>query len=316
MTIRILRAMRPFALPAVAVLLVAVATSCRSAEPRMDYVVEPDAKYVALGDSYTAATNTGTRDWSDRCGRSLELPEPHRGSDRRRSHRQQLQRRGHDEPDRTTGTRRRASPAADGRRRRHRPGHDPAGCERLPALRSHHQVRIPVREPVRHALHRRRRATGADSRRTPPPDLQANLVEAFEEIQQRAPDARVIVIGYPQIAPDEGTCDLLPLPAGDYAYARRIIEGLNPALESAAAEQTAPATWTCTPPSRRATTSAATIRGSPGAEPNRRTRHCLAPLPGGRAGCRGTGPRPAREVGARLSARRGAGSPRTCSRTG
>lgn len=65
-------------------------------------------------------------------------------------------------------------------------------------------------------------------------DVTDNLGNVVEEIEKRAPDARIILIGYPHLAPAEGTCDELPLPAGDYAYARRIIDGLNDALETVA----------------------------------------------------------------------------------
>jgi len=65
-------------------------------------------------------------------------------------------------------------------------------------------------------------------------DLRNNLDRGLASIQDRAPDAEVIVIGYPRVAPDEGTCDLLPVPADDYEYVRRIIEGINAALEDAA----------------------------------------------------------------------------------
>ena len=67
-------------------------------------------------------------------------------------------------------------------------------------------------------------------------DVRANLDRALDEIEDRAPQAQVIVLGYPHVAPDEGTCELLPVPADDYDYVRRIIEGLNTALESVAEE--------------------------------------------------------------------------------
>lgn len=66
-------------------------------------------------------------------------------------------------------------------------------------------------------------------------DVRDNLDRALAEIRKRAPDAVVVVLGYPHVAPDEGTCDLLPVPPDDYEYVRRIIEGLNTALEGAAA---------------------------------------------------------------------------------
>lgn len=67
-------------------------------------------------------------------------------------------------------------------------------------------------------------------------DMEANVRRSIEEIQERAPAARIIVLGYPRVAPDDGTCDLLPLADGDYAYARHIMEGINAALQAVAEE--------------------------------------------------------------------------------
>lgn len=67
-------------------------------------------------------------------------------------------------------------------------------------------------------------------------DVHDNVERGIEEIQDRAPDARIIVLGYPRVAPDEGTCDLLPMTEGDYEYARRIVEGLNAELRAVAEE--------------------------------------------------------------------------------
>lgn len=55
------------------------------------------------------------------------------------------------------------------------------------------------------------------------------------EIRQRAPQARIVVVGYPQIVPNSGTCvDRLPLADGDYAYARLINQRLDAALKHTA----------------------------------------------------------------------------------
>ncbi len=54
-------------------------------------------------------------------------------------------------------------------------------------------------------------------------------------IQDRAPNARVIVVGYPQILPPSGTCpELLPLATGDYPFGREINEGLGDAVKRGA----------------------------------------------------------------------------------
>ena len=64
--------------------------------------------------------------------------------------------------------------------------------------------------------------------------LEGDLLRAMQKIRERAPEALILVIGYPQIVPDEGTCTLLPLASGDYAFARMIFDGYNDALDAGA----------------------------------------------------------------------------------
>ncbi len=66
--------------------------------------------------------------------------------------------------------------------------------------------------------------------------IHANLAGVVRAVRERAPDARVLVVGYPQIVPSSGTCDLLPLAAGDYGFARSVTEGLNDAVRAGAAD--------------------------------------------------------------------------------
>ncbi|KDN22877.1 SGNH/GDSL hydrolase family protein [Amycolatopsis rifamycinica] len=59
-------------------------------------------------------------------------------------------------------------------------------------------------------------------------------------IHQRSPGARVIVVGYPRIAPESGYCpDVLPFAEGDYAWLNRVESDLNAALSDAAADAAA-----------------------------------------------------------------------------
>ena len=55
-------------------------------------------------------------------------------------------------------------------------------------------------------------------------------------IRDRAPHARVVVVGYPQILPDARhlPAPCCRSPTGDYAYARRINEGLAAAVQRGA----------------------------------------------------------------------------------
>jgi lysophospholipase L1-like esterase len=55
-------------------------------------------------------------------------------------------------------------------------------------------------------------------------------------IRERSPKARIIVVGYPQIAPRQGTCpERLPLADGDVSYAVQVNKRLTDALRQAAA---------------------------------------------------------------------------------
>ncbi|GAB2866126.1 SGNH/GDSL hydrolase family protein [Nocardioides pacificus] len=75
----------------------------------------------------------------------------------------------------------------------------------------------------------------ADPLETAVAKIRPRLVAAVEEIERRAPEARILLVGYPQIIPESGTCPtLLPLAAGDYDYARGINEALADAVEQAA----------------------------------------------------------------------------------
>lgn len=61
------------------------------------------------------------------------------------------------------------------------------------------------------------------------------LDEAVEEIRRRAPHAQVLLVGYPRIAPMQGTCPaVLPFADGDYRYANQVERRLNAALRHAA----------------------------------------------------------------------------------
>jgi hypothetical protein len=65
------------------------------------------------------------------------------------------------------------------------------------------------------------------------------VADVVRGVRKRSPGARIIVVGYPQIVPESGTCDLLPLAAGDYALAREVNEGLADAVRHGAADANA-----------------------------------------------------------------------------
>ncbi len=65
--------------------------------------------------------------------------------------------------------------------------------------------------------------------------IERRLVRAIEEVRRRAPRAEVLVVGYPQLAPAEGSCpELLPLASGDVPFARHVNKALTDNLERAA----------------------------------------------------------------------------------
>jgi lysophospholipase L1-like esterase len=64
-------------------------------------------------------------------------------------------------------------------------------------------------------------AEGRDRLRRNASKIRKNVGRVVRAISQQAPDARIVLIGYPQIIPDKGTCpSRLPLATGDYAYTR------------------------------------------------------------------------------------------------
>jgi len=67
-----------------------------------------------------------------------------------------------------------------------------------------------------------------------PPRIGRRVEALLDEVRRRAPDARVLLVGYPQPVPEDGTCAELPLAAGDYAFVRDQWEALDDALRAAA----------------------------------------------------------------------------------
>lgn len=66
--------------------------------------------------------------------------------------------------------------------------------------------------------------------------LRQRLVAVLAAVRERAPEARVVVVGYPQVFPEQGPCDAIRLAAGDYSLARDYNRRFTDALATAAAE--------------------------------------------------------------------------------
>lgn len=62
-----------------------------------------------------------------------------------------------------------------------------------------------------------------------------HVARALEQVAARAPQARVVLVGYPRIAPARGECpDLLPYAAGDVPFGDEVLRRLNSAMRRAA----------------------------------------------------------------------------------
>ena len=68
------------------------------------------------------------------------------------------------------------------------------------------------------------------------PDFKAKLEHAIGLVRDAAPDAEVVVVGFPQVVPASGTCPDLPFAAGDYAYLAEYLVDLNDVMKDAADE--------------------------------------------------------------------------------
>ena len=67
-----------------------------------------------------------------------------------------------------------------------------------------------------------------------PPQIGARLEALLTEAHRRAPEAEVLLVGYPQPVPASGTCPELPLATGDYPFVRAQWEALDVAMREAA----------------------------------------------------------------------------------
>lgn len=64
--------------------------------------------------------------------------------------------------------------------------------------------------------------------------IQTRLTSALTGIKERSPDAKVVLVGYPQLVPERVRCAELPLAPGDYDYVREVMVALGQATQEAA----------------------------------------------------------------------------------
>jgi lysophospholipase L1-like esterase len=70
--------------------------------------------------------------------------------------------------------------------------------------------------------------------------IQQHAAQGLQEIHAAAPNAAVVLVGYPRLLPDHGTCrGKAPFAKGDYPFANRVEHFLNKSLKQAAAKHNA-----------------------------------------------------------------------------
>lgn len=60
------------------------------------------------------------------------------------------------------------------------------------------------------------------------------LVNVVNAVRAKAPHARIVLVGYPVLTPAQGTCESLPIADGDYPYVRQVNSTLSAAINQAA----------------------------------------------------------------------------------
>ena len=278
---------RPFR-TAAALLLVSLLGACTSTEAdppdaSVDAAQETPApaaveRYVALGDSYTAAPLIAGTELERRLlPLRQQLPvAAGRGARRRHARRPQLQRRHHREHDGPSAepVRRQALAAAVPGLTRDTDlvtlgigGNDFDVFSNLTGLCPRLRPSDPTGNPCQQVYS----SSGTDTLLRDAGRIKARVAGVIRGIRKRAPEARIVVVDYPRVVPTTGTCPRrLPLADGDYRWAARVTPGSAPRC-GAPRSRPAPSSSTCTPPAP-GTTSAPTTRGSTAARPSRAPR--------------------------------------------
>ena len=224
-----------FALPAIAVLVTAVAGCGGGTHGALDVGT---AEYVALGDSYTAAPGIGSRDDTNGCFRSANNY-PHLVAkatglslaDRSCSSANTTAISG----GQTTLTQHTAPPQADAL------GPDTKVVTIGIGANDFNLIRTVIETCVAMARTSSSDSPCADAAATSKTPLTSLLSQlrgrldgVLDDVRTAAPHARYLVVGYPSIVPASGTCAQMGLATGDYAFARSVVDGINKAEVAAA----------------------------------------------------------------------------------
>ncbi|RYP88944.1 SGNH/GDSL hydrolase family protein [Nocardioides guangzhouensis] len=90
-------------------------------------------------------------------------------------------------------------------------------------------------DPTGDPCHRSFTRGGTDTMLRDAARVEGRVTAVLDAVQRRAPDARIVVVDYPVIVPEAGTCPRrLPMATGDYPWAHRVNERLSRSLRDAA----------------------------------------------------------------------------------
>jgi len=95
-------------------------------------------------------------------------------------------------------------------------------------------TRLRAQDPAGDPCRKFMRSTGSDVLLTALRTTRSRVTAIVREVRERAPEAEVLVVGYPQIISADNRCAQLPLAARDYAYGEEVNRALTEVLRSAA----------------------------------------------------------------------------------
>ncbi len=95
-------------------------------------------------------------------------------------------------------------------------------------------TRLRARDPEGAPCREYMRSTGSDALLSALRATRSRVTAIIRDVRERAPEAKVLVVGYPQIIAADSTCAELPLAKGDHAYGEQVNRALTEVLRLAA----------------------------------------------------------------------------------